>query len=387
VTLKPETRPDGGFKSLRDMATDPIVEFAQFRFGTDAGLPADAVARAPLPDWMAVPVGKAAPPAEGVEEAAATGEAVPAVAVPVDVDNPIIVEGRVVVRDQPGPAADGITGDVLAYYLPFHYYRTAWGIYIRAAGLWALARRLALPRKVPNANFVSCAYSLLLDHERLHFFAEYAASRVELITAVAHYDPYFKRREGVLHEEALANAYALRRLRRSASPRLVRAAADWMATQGRGYCDFRKWLPPNFAGGERTAACFITIDQAVMLGMVCVACNTSAPYPAEFLFRNLARRQVPTYVVLDHSIRWIRVVKPFPKDFGLQVHVHANDHKPPHIHVECPPGTPYSRYQWPDLNPLRGDPRLGARDEKRLEQYVALHGAAIGRKIAAIPWK
>ena len=34
------------------MATDPIVDFAQRRFGTDAGLPADATTRAPLPAWL-----------------------------------------------------------------------------------------------------------------------------------------------------------------------------------------------------------------------------------------------------------------------------------------------------------------------------------------------
>jgi hypothetical protein len=157
------------------MASDPIVEFAQLRFGTDAGLPADAVTRGPLPDWV--------------------GGAADETRVPAEADNPITIEGRVPMPHEPQPAADGTTAEMLAYYLPFHFYRTAWGIYIRSAGVWALARRLALPKKLPDANVLASAYNLLLDHERLHFFAEYASSRVEVVTAGACYDAYFKRQD------------------------------------------------------------------------------------------------------------------------------------------------------------------------------------------------
>src|SRR5881628_3271791 len=153
------------------MPSDPIVEFAQRRFGTDAGLPAEAVARAPLPDWIAGAVGEATVPAEG--------------------DDPIRVEGRVPTPHEPEPVADGTTAETLAFYLPFHFYRTTWGIYIRAAGVWALARRFALPGKLPDLSVVVCAYNLLLEHERLHFCAEYAASRIEVVTAQACYAEYF----------------------------------------------------------------------------------------------------------------------------------------------------------------------------------------------------
>lgn len=343
------------------MPSDPIVEFAQSRFSTDAGVPADAVGRAPLPDWMAGAVGEAR--------------------VPVEADNSITVEGRVPMPHEPQPTGDGTTAEVLAYYLPFHFYRTAWGIYIRGVGVWALARRLALPKKLPDANALAHAYELLVDHERLHFFAEYAASRVEVVTANACYDAYFKYGDAALHEEALANAHALRGLRRRASSKLVQAASDWMATQGPGYCDFNKWLPPNFTDGKRRAAALATVKAA------CVNRLTGAQHPAEFLFQNASSRPVPVYIVLDLSVPWVRVAKPFPKDFGLQVYVHSNDHKPPHIHIDCPPGTPRTRYQWPQLTPLRGDRPLGANEEERLRQYVAVYGPAIRRKITAIPWK
>lgn len=343
------------------MASDPIVKFAQLRFGTDAGLPADAVTRAPLPDWVAGAVDETRVPAEA--------------------DSPITAEGRVPPPQEPPPVVDGTTTEVLAYYLPFHFYRTAWGIYIRGAGVWALARRLALPKKRPDANVLSSAYNLLLDHERLHFCAEYASSRVEVVTAEPCYDAYFKRRDAALHEEALANAYAIHGLHRRASLKLEKAASAWMATQGPGYCDYSKWLPPRFNDGEREAASNMTAESFVLNGLA------DAQHPVEFLFRSASSRRVPVYIILDLAVPWLRVVKPFPKDFGLQVYVYSNDHKPPHIHIECPPGTRRTRYRWPELTPLPRDSRLRASEEKRLRQYVDLYGPPIGRKITAIPWK
>jgi hypothetical protein len=344
------------------MPNDPIVEFAQGRFGTDTGLPADAVARARPPDWLPGDVAEAA--------------------VLVEADNPITVEGRVPTPHEPPPTGDGTTAEALAYYLPFHFYRTAWGIYIRGAGVWALARRLALPEKLLDVNILACAYNLLLDHERFHFIAEYAASRVEVVTAQVCYETYFKDNAAALHEEALANAHAYRSLRRHASPKVVQATSAWMDTQGPGYCDFSKWLPPRFTDGERHASVSMT-KLAAVNNML-----TVAQHPADFLFRNTSTRPVLVYIVLDLSVPWVRVAKPFPKAFGLQVFVYSNDHKPHHIHIECPPGIPRTRYRWPDLTPLaRGDHPLRANEEKRLRQYVKVHGSAIKSKIEAIPWK
>jgi hypothetical protein len=296
----------------------------------------------------------------------------------VEANNRIEVEGRV--RRGPRPTDDGITPDTLAYYLPFHFYCTTWGIYVRAEGVWALARRLVLPKKLPDARFLDCAYYLLLNHERLHFFAEYAAARIEVVTAQSCYERYFKDKYAALHEEALANAHALRGLLRGVSPKIVQAASAWMTTQGPGYCEFGNWLPPRFTEGERRAAARMTPAAALTNRL------SSAEHPAEFLFRNTSSRPVPVYIVLDPSVPWVRVVKPFPKDFGLQVLVYTNDHKPPHIHIECPPGTRRTRYRWPELTPLRGDQALRVNEEKRLRQYVDAYGGAIERKVTTIPW-
>lgn len=355
------------------MPTDPIIEFAQIRFGDDAGLPNDAVTRPPMPDWLVNAVGGPTSPADAAGQTTT---------LPTEASTRIMAEDPILPRREPSPVGDGTTPDALAYYLPFHFYRTAWGIYIRAAGLWALARRLALPEKAPDTEILTSAYNLLFDHEQFHFLAEHATSKVEVVTATKHYDAYFKNEDGALHEEALANAYALRRLVRRSSTTLVGAVSTWMATQGPGYCEFKKWLPPNFTEGERYATCLM-----MQMGAAMTNCLAGAGHPAEFLFRNVGRRSVPTYIVLDRSTPWIRVAKPFPKDFGLQVYVYSNDHKPPHIHVDCPPGTPRTRYQWPELIPLRGDEPLKSKEEKRLRRYVDVHGTGIRSKITAIQWK
>ncbi|MFQ5799991.1 MAG: hypothetical protein ACE5H0_15045, partial [Bacteroidota bacterium] len=170
-------------------------------------------------------------------------------------------------------------------------------------------------------------------------------------------------------------------LHRCASLKLEKAASAWVATQGPGYCDFSKWLPPRFNDGERKAGSNMTADSFLLNEL------EVGQHPVEFLFRNASSRRVPVYIILDLAVPWLRVVKPFPKDFGLQVYVYSNDHKPPHIHIECPPGTRRARYRWPELTPLPRDSRLRASEEKRLRQYVDLYGPAIGRKITAIAWK
>jgi hypothetical protein len=348
--------------------TDPVVEFAQGRFGTDAGFPADAGARPRPPDWVGV--GAALPVAD--EET-----------VTVRPDDPITIEEREPVP-QTEPAIDGTTVETLAFYLPFHFYRTAWGIYIRAAGLWALAGRLALPKKHPGLETLAVSYRLLLAHERAHFRAEYAASRIEVLTAEPRYEDYFKDVEAGLHEEALANAYALGQLRRHAVPKMIKAVAAWMATQPDGYRDFAKWLPPHTTEAHRRAA--IAMSRVAAVTNRLSGAPSHAWHPAEFLFRQ-SSASVPVYFVLDLTTPSVRIVRPFPKDYGLQVFVHSNDHKPPHIHIESPPGKKRTRYTWPALTPLPGDPSLKAIEEKQLRKYLNRHHDAIAQRVVNIPWK
>lgn len=349
------------------MPTDPVIEFAQRRFGTDAGLPTDATARAPIPDWLA---------GAGDEDT-----------IPVEVDDPIRVEGPV--PRGPTPAANGTTVETLAFYVPFHFYRTKWGIYIRAGGVWSLARRLALPKKLPDLNILRAAYHLLLEHERFHFCAEYAASRIEVVTPQACYSSYFKDKDASLHEEAVANAHALRALTRRASAKLVKTASAWMTAQPQGYRDFKNWLPPRLTDGKRQAALFMTPSGLTnrILAYKLTRSSGYAFHPADFLFLQTTDRRIPIRIVLESSTPWLKLARPFPKDFGLQVYVHSNDHRPYHIHIDCPPGTPCTRYLWPERSPYPGDPSLSTGEEKRLRKYLKVHGRAIARRVATVPWK
>src|SRR5256885_4456701 len=220
------------------MPSDPIVEFAQRSFGTDNGLPPEATRRSPVPDWLARAADEAKVRAEG--------------------DDSIRVEGRVPTPDEPDHVADGTTAEVFAFYLPFHFYRSTWGIYIRLAGVWKLARRLALPKKVPDLSVLACAYKFLLEHERHHFCEEYAASRIEVVTAQSSYREYFRDVDATEHEEAVANASAMRELQRYADARVVTAVVSWMGSQPSGYRDFEQCMPPRFVAAERRSATFMS---------------------------------------------------------------------------------------------------------------------------------
>jgi hypothetical protein len=354
------------------VSTDAVIQFAQDRYGTDEGQPADIPGRPPVPDWVA----------------SAADDAIAA-----DGDHTIRVENAGGVAAQ-NPVADVTVPDVLAYYLPFHFYKKAWGIYVRAAGVCALAERLRPKTGAADSDVLDFAYQLLLEHERFHFFAEYAASRIEVVTAEPCYryrelrDPYqqmpgyFQDQTAASHEEALANASAIAVCRRHASGPLVDSAKAWMLTQPEGYRDFKQWLPPNFDAGRRRAAAYMSPPARAATN---VLLNDS--HPAEFVFFRVNSRRSPVRIVLDAALPWLRVAKPFPVDFGLQVHVRTNDHRPPHIHIDCPPGTPYTRYLWPELMPFPKDARLRTSQEKSLRRYVDRYGAAIERKVAAVSWQ
>ena len=349
------------------MATDAIIQFAQERYGNDAGQPAGVAGRAPVPDW--------------VSSAAEHGNAA-------DGSHAVRIENESGTAAS-NPVADTRIPDVLAYYLPFHFYKKAWGIYVRAAGVCALAERLCPNPGAAEAGVLDFCYRLLLEHERFHFFAEYAASRLEVVTAEPCYAAsphidiagYFRDAAAACHEEALANAHSIHACRRARSRLLLDSAQAWMLTQPEGYRDFKQWLPPAFDEGRRQAAVHMSRAKASVNVLV------NGSHPAEFLFFRVNPGRSPVRIVLDAALPWLRVAKPFPVQFGLQVHVRTNDHKPPHIHIDCPPGTPYTRYLWPDLVPFPKDPRLRSSQEKSLRLYVERHGEAIARKVTSVAWQ
>ena len=350
------------------MSLRETIDFAQTHFGNNQGVPDLPNVRPRLPVWL-----------EGRIDEAVRIE---------DNDQPAI-EGTVSEEATPSEATDGTSvEDLFAYYLPFHFYKTRWGTYIRAYGIERLAHLLTNPAPITPSS-VFFAFRLLLEHERLHFLAELAASRIEVAVGLPSYQPYFGDRSAALHEEAIANAYALSSGKRGVSAPLVQAAHFWMSKQGAGYRDFHQWIGRRLAIGKRKTAEFMLNKRAQLRpGRAHESRGRSLPPtgPAEFLFQAPSRPNPPTYLIVDAPVPWLRVVRPFPKFLGLQVLVHTNDHKPPHIHIHVLQHKRETRYKWPDLHPLPGDLALSRSDEKSLRVYVQRYEKEIDAKVKGVPW-
>ncbi len=228
------------------------------------------------------------------------------------------------------------------------------------------------------------AFRLLLEHERLHFLAELAASRLEVASGLSSYGRYFADRRAATHEEALANAQAFTSAKRRVAIPLVQAAHSWMSNQPAGYRDFHKWLGFNLPLGQRAAAAYMTHP---VRAPGSVPPDAQPPgWPGEFLFEESRKLHPPTYLIVDRPVAWLRVVRPFPKLLGLQVHVHTNDHKPPHIHIQVLKRRHETRYKWPALRPLQGDPPLSKSDGRSLSAYVDAWHDEIDAKVKSVPW-
>ncbi len=342
------------------MKFDPVIDFVQTHFGTDNGFPNNyAEVRPPLPNWLAERIG------EGLL---------------LESDEKIVIEGEPDIPALP-PETLGDSIETFAFYLPFHFYRKKWGIYVRVNGIKEVALHLSKHRKF-DIDAITMAFKLLLEHERLHFYIEYAASRREIITDHDCYPEYFLDKVAALHEEAFANAFAIARSRFRQPRVLTMAAIAWMLTQPEGYCDFEKWLKPGLTEAKRIALGYMNLELAMLHRL-----QGSGLPPAEFLFKVSPQLAVPIYLMIDSPITWLRILKPFPKDFGISVEVHTRDHKPPHIHIKSLLRDIETRYEWPKLRPLIGDPTLSRVEEKRFEKYLNKYRSQIDTKIKSIPWE
>ena len=268
-----------------------------------------------------------------------------------------------------------VTIDALAYYLPYHFYSTRWGIYLKTSGILYVASLLddgLFP--IGDDDLLELARRLLFEHEFFHFVAETACARAETVAKMRLYDPYYPHPFAAPHEEALANAHAIRNALVGQPATLKKRVSAWMDAQGPGYRDYGRWLGRNrFDEGCRLSAFYMT--QPIRGGAAPVA------PPAEFLFAPPTRKSVPTRLVINTRVG---MLKRFPKFFGMRVVVHTNEHPPPHFHVERPPGTPVTRYRWPELTPYPEDPPLSNSEEKELRKYVKRYGEGIDKKVRSV---
>src|SRR6266704_2941985 len=116
------------------MELQDLIEYARSTFGQDTY---PETPRHPVPEWM--------PPIW--DEAKYYGPN--RVAVEIDPDDQIVIEGEPsespVFSDEPKIETSG--PDVLAFYVPYHFPRWPWGIYIRESGLVYLANMLKPDRR------------------------------------------------------------------------------------------------------------------------------------------------------------------------------------------------------------------------------------------------
>ncbi|OGF55837.1 MAG: hypothetical protein A2Z21_00540 [Candidatus Fraserbacteria bacterium RBG_16_55_9] len=286
---------------------------------------------------------------------------------------------------------------MLAFYLPFHFYRQNWGIYLRASGViylacvikgtekrhgWYSLKRLA-SNHPPYANlkpgderFLHLAELFLWEHEAFHFASEIAASRSEFIAKAPVYKTYFSDRCATAHEEALANAQAVTHGMKKQPSAIQKRLYAWMRGQGPGYRNFDQWVSVQ--------TCFEGLSRAVEFMITCIPPSRSSPIIGEFLFRGSRGYSAPTWLLDDATQGAVGILRPLPKAFGLRVLTHSNDHPPPHIHIERPPGRPAARYLWPQLAPYKGDRHLSKTVFKDLQRYIEIYGREIDSQIQRI---
>lgn len=359
------------------MATRDLIAFVQKHYGSFQGIPnvrqrdpnvpfaqsfddlnAIRGERPPVPDWLLGIDDQSVVSLNGVDSISLDAE---------------IVLGA----PELGRHGEQTTIDTLAYYLPYHFYSSKWGIYLRASGILYLASLLKEGPLAPgDSELLQLSRQILFEHEFFHFAAETGCSRGEVVAKRPLYEPYYPHPFGAPHEEALANAHAFRSAMRKRTPRLKTLVETWMSGQGLGYRDYHRWLSgARFNEGCRRASHY-------MLQATAAASSSKLIEPAEFLLSLPRRAFVPTRLVIDTGS--LGVLKAFPKLAGMRILVHTNDHPPPHIHIEKPPGHPITRYVWPDLTPVPGDPLLSNSVEKDLSIYIKKHSGKIGRKVRSV---
>ena len=291
--------------------------------------------------------------------------------------------------------------DLYAYYLPFHFYRRRWGVYIKASGILAIAAHLSKERFASSLTYyqLNSVFRVLLEHELFHHRVELACARAEipmldLLRANgvpdSPYQWYFFDSDGGLHEEAMANANAIRELgkwqaKASSTHSKNRAfearMSSFLESQPAGYRDFGLWVDDRRfrLGKEKVIDEFrrsllpraLKVKSDLPSGLV----------PGHVYFRERGVQGCPVYLVMDSASRHLRRVRPFPRAFGMRILVHTNDHPPPHVHLERPVGKEYGRYSWPDFEPLKGAAPIPRALKKDLGGYLEEYGKGIGNKI------
>lgn len=162
-----------------------------------------------------------------------------------------------------GTPLGDVSAENIAEWHPFHELGGQWGVYFSASRLLGYAK--ALFPKTHLRNSLPFVWKYVLHHELFHFGLEYAAAQLECVSGTAIFwnaqDVFCLLSEAEedgafynMREEALCNAYALRRMAsgrpalRNGRERLKRQ----MAKEGPGYRDGLKYeTDRDFEAGVR----------------------------------------------------------------------------------------------------------------------------------------
>jgi hypothetical protein len=291
-----------------------------------------------------------------------------------------------------GRASNSVTIDTLAYYLPYHFYESRWGIYLKTSGILLVGSLLKDGSlSLGDDDLLQLARRILFEHEFFHFVAETACARAEVVAKTRLYDVYYPHRYAAPHEEALANAHSFRRALVGQPPHIKKIVSTWMDGQGHGYRDYRLWKGrKRFDEGCRRSAHYMLQP----LGTVALPSaatrvgrgagsrrGAGSVAPADFLFAMPTRRSVP--ICLVHDDTRVGILKALPIYAGMRVWAHTREHPPPHFHIYRPPEMHLTRYLWPwrQLTPFPGDYKLSRSEERILRRYLEKHGGKLDEEM------
>lgn len=131
--------------------------------------------------------------------------------------------------------------DAIAWYVSFHFSSVNWGVYIPISSLAYLESTHLAGLDDSREQKWRMAFQVLLHHELFHFAADYMSAQWEVLLGLPCWAELRQRKLAadryLKNEEALANAFMLRKTKRQLNAAKNRAITDFVAQQPPGYRD------------------------------------------------------------------------------------------------------------------------------------------------------
>jgi len=300
--------------------------------------------------------------------------------------------------------------DAAACYVPFHFSTRHWGIHVWKSGLLSLVSDLIGHTRltVGQTWIVGFAWQVLFLHELFHHWVEVGVARAQAPHVLgdwkffdsifcALYPPYVHDRPSSALEEALANALVANQIDRFYHPSF-RSTAEYrhlrtrilrvMDAQPWPYCDYVKVLSRT----HHAEGLAHLMDRAFIQLQLNKTGFPRRPSSSEIMPPDIwftgqrvhGSGTCPVYFIDDMPAFPLVFSRPFPKWNGLEVLVHPNDHKPPHIHAIHLGTREERRFTWDDLRPLDAEPRRPV--QRDVHRYCDHFRRRIDKRVKSMPW-